>query len=178
MTRQTANLGGRGERPTFDYIVIGAGPAGCAVAVRLAQSSAATSVALVETGPAKASMLSDIPLGIAALVPFRSRRNYAYETAPQAGFGGRKGYQPRGRGLGGSSLINAMIYMRGQPQDYDSWAAIGCKGWGWADVLPYFKHSEDNARGADAYHGAGGPLRVRAASERIESFSIPESVLF
>ena len=118
------------------------------------------SVALIEAGPAKASLLSDVPLGIAALVPLRSRRNYAYETAPQPGFGGRRGYQPRGRGLGGSSLINAMIYMRGQPQDYDSWAALGCKGWAWSDVLPYFKRSEDNARGADALHGVGGPLHV------------------
>ncbi len=173
MTRQTADLGGRGERPTFDYIVIGAGPAGCAVAARLAQSSADTSVALVETGPAKASMLSDIPLATAALLPLRSRRNYAYETVPQEGFGGRKGYQPRGRGLGGSSLINAMIYTRGQPQDYDGWAALGCKGWGWTDVLPYFKRSEDNARGADARHGAGGPLHVSDVSYRnpaVEAF--------
>jgi choline dehydrogenase-like flavoprotein len=160
MTRPTADPEGPGERRQFDYIVIGAGPAGCAVAARLAQSSVNTSVALVEAGPAKASMLSDIPLGIAALTPFSSRRNYAYQTAPQPGLGGRKGYQPRGRGLGGSSLINAMIYMRGQPQDYDFWAAIGCKGWGWADVLPYFRRSENNARGADALHGAGGPLHV------------------
>ncbi len=166
MTRQTADLSGRGERPTFDYIVIGAGPAGCAVAARLAQSSAETSVALVETGPAKASMLSDVPLGLAALLPLRSRRNYAYETVPQAGLGGRKGYQPRGRGLGGSSLINAMIYTRGQPQDYDGWAALGCKGWGWSDLLPYFKRSEDNARGADAWHGVGGPLHVCDLSYR------------
>jgi choline dehydrogenase-like flavoprotein len=166
MTRQTAHLGGRGERPTFDYIVIGAGPAGCAVAARLAQSSADTSVALVETGPARASMLSDIPLATAALLPLRSRRNYAYKTVPQNGLGGRKGYQPRGRGLGGSSLINAMIYTRGQPQDYDGWAGLGCKGWGWTDVLPYFKRSEDNARWADARHGAGGPLRVSDLSYR------------
>ncbi len=173
MTRQTADLGGRGERPTFDYIVIGAGPAGCAVAARLAQSSAGTSVALVETGPAKASLLSDVPMGIIVLLPMRSRRNYAYKTVPQAGFGGRTGYQPRGRGLGGSSLINAMIYTRGQPQDYDSWAVLGCKGWGWTDVLPYFKRSEDNARGASAWHGAGGPLHVSDLSYRnpaVQSF--------
>jgi len=172
MTRNS-ELSDRGERPTVDYVVIGAGPAGCAVAARLAQSSDAGSVALIEAGPAKASLLSDVPLGIAALVPFRSRRNYAYETVPQPGFGGRKGYQPRGRGLGGSSLINAMIYTRGQPQDYDSWAALGCKGWGWADVLPYFKRSEDNARGADALHGAGGPLHVSDLSYRnpaVEAF--------
>ncbi len=172
MTR-TSELIDRGERPTFDYVVVGAGPAGCAVAARLAQSSGEKSVALIEAGPAKASLLSDVPLGIAALVPFRSRRNYAYETVPQPGFGGRKGYQPRGRGLGGSSLINAMVYTRGQPQDYDSWAALGCKGWGWADVLPYFTRSEDNARGADALHGAGGPLHVSDLSYRnpaVEAF--------
>ena len=107
------------------------------------------------------------------MLPLRSRRNYAYETTPQAGLGGRKGYQPRGRGLGGSSLINAMIYTRGQPQDYDEWAALGCKGWGWADVLPYFKRSEDNARGADAWHGVGGPLHVSDLSYRnpaVEAF--------
>ncbi len=166
MTRQNPDVIDRGERPTVDYIVVGAGPAGCAVAARLARSSDGTSVALIEAGPAKASLLSDVPLGIAALVPFRSRRNYAYETVAQPGFGGRKGYQPRGRGLGGSSLINAMIYMRGQPQDYDSWAALGCKGWAFADVLPYFKRSEDNARGADALHGAGGPLHVSDLSYR------------
>jgi choline dehydrogenase-like flavoprotein len=171
--RQAQELRKGGERPAFDFIVVGAGPAGCAVAARLAQSSPETSVALIEAGPAKAPLLSDVPLGIAALVPMRSRRNFAYKTAPQTGFGGRRGYQPRGRGLGGSSLINAMIYMRGQPQDYDAWADLGCKGWGWADVLPYFKRSEDNARGADAFHGAGGPLHVTDLNYRnpaVEAF--------
>ncbi len=170
MTVQTSD---RAERLSVDYIVVGAGPAGCAVVARLAQFSRDSSVALIEAGPAKASLLSNVPLGIALLVPFRSQRNYAYETTPQAGFGGRKGYQPRGRGLGGSSLINAMIYMRGQPQDYDSWAALGCKGWGWADVFPYFKRAEDNARGPDEWHGVGGPLHVsdlRHRNPAVEAF--------
>lgn len=145
---------------TFDFIVIGAGPAGCAVAARLAASADAPSVALVETGPARASWLSDVPMGIAALVPFRGRHNYAYQTVPQAQLDGRKGYVPRGRGVGGSSLINAMICTRGQPQDYDDWAALGCTGWGWRDVLPLFKRIEHNQRGADAWHGGDGPLQV------------------
>jgi choline dehydrogenase-like flavoprotein len=166
MTRQATESVTPGDMPAVDFIVIGGGPAGCAVAARLAQSSRSTSVALIEAGPAKATLLSDIPLGIAALVPFRSRHNYAYETVPQAGFNFRKGYQPRGRGLGGSSLINAMIYIRGQKEDYDSWAALGCKGWGWDDVLRYFKRAEDNARGADEWHGVGGPLHVSDLSYR------------
>ena len=171
MNRNSGFVGG--GQPTVDFIVIGAGPAGSAVAARLAQSSSSSEVALIEAGPARASLLSDVPLGIAALVPLRSRRNYAFETVPQPGFGGRKGFQPRGRGLGGSSLINAMIYMRGQPQDYDSWAALGCEGWAWRDVLPYFKRSEDNARGPDLLHGVGGPLYVSDLSYRnpaVEAF--------
>jgi choline dehydrogenase-like flavoprotein len=169
----TGEMTKRAERATFDFVVVGAGPAGCAVAARLAEFAPDASVALIEAGPAKASLRSDIPLGLALLVPYRSQRNYAYETTPQTGFGGRKGYQPRGRGLGGSSLINAMIYVRGQPQDYDSWAALGCKGWGFADVLPYFKRAEDNARGADEWHGAGGPLHVSDLTYRnpaVEAF--------
>ncbi|HEV2621954.1 MAG TPA: GMC family oxidoreductase N-terminal domain-containing protein [Frateuria sp.] len=145
---------------TADFIVVGAGPAGCAVAARLADSPGAPSVVVVETGPATPSWLSRVPIGIAALVPFRGRHNYAYQTVPQAQLDGRRGYVPRGRGVGGSSLINAMICTRGQPQDYDGWAAQGCAGWAWRDVLPVFRRIEDNARGADEWHGAGGPLAV------------------
>lgn len=86
--------------------------------------------------------------------------NWRFETVPQAGLNGRRGYQPRGRGLGGSSAINAMLYVRGHPWDYDHWASLGCTGWGWDDVLPWFRRSEGNARGEDAWHGADGPLRV------------------
>jgi choline dehydrogenase-like flavoprotein len=144
----------------FDFIVVGAGPAGCAVAARLAQDKSAPKVALVEAGRARAPLLSNLPIGIAFMVPLRSRYNYAYETLPQTELDGRRGYQPRGRGLGGGSLINAMIYMRGQPQDYDGWADLGCEGWSWSDVLPYFKAGEDNSRGADPWRGVGGPLKV------------------
>lgn len=148
------------DQDAADFIVVGAGPAGCAVAARLAQSPGAPSVVLAETGPAAPSWLSRVPLGIAALVPLRGRHNYAYQTVPQAQLDGRCGYVPRGRGVGGSSLINAMICTRGQPQDYDDWAATGCSGWTWRDVLPVFRRIEDNARGADDWHGTGGPLAV------------------
>ena len=143
-----------------DFIVVGAGPAGCAVAARLADAPDRPVVLLVETGPATPSRLSRVPMGIAALVPWRNRHNYAYHTVRQAHLGGRRGYVPRGRGVGGSSLINAMICIRGQPQDYDGWAAAGCTGWSWEAVLPVFRRIEDNQRGASPWHGVGGPLPV------------------
>jgi choline dehydrogenase-like flavoprotein len=143
-----------------DYVIVGAGPAGCALAARLAASDARPEVVLVEAGGPRPSILSTVPAGIAALVPFRNPWNYAYQTVPQARLGWRRGYVPRGRGVGGSSLINAMIFTRGQPEDYDGWAAAGCTGWGWADVLPLFRRLEGNARWADAFHGADGPLPV------------------
>jgi choline dehydrogenase-like flavoprotein len=145
---------------TFDFIVVGGGAGGCAAAVRIAQANPKATVALLEAGGPKGGFLSDIPLGIAALVAFGNPWNYSFKTTPQAGLGGRRGIQPRGRGLGGSTLINAMIYIRGQKQDYDDWASMGATGWSWDEVLPVFKRSENNERGGDALHGEGGPLNV------------------
>jgi choline dehydrogenase-like flavoprotein len=149
-----------GNLASFDYLIVGGGPAGSACAARLASAFPDRDVALIETGPAKANTLSDTPFAIAALVPWRNRHNYAFRTVPQRGLDGRRGVQPRGRGLGGSSLINAMIYLRGQPEDYDSWEQGGAQGWGWDQVLPIFKEIECNTRGADAWHGAAGCWKV------------------
>lgn len=140
----------------FDIIVIGGGSAGSAAAGRLAEDGK-RSVCLVEAGGRNDTMLIKTP----GFMPFiRNSSNYKYETVPQRGLNGRIGYQPRGRGLGGSSAINAMIYIRGHAFDYDQWASLGATGWRYADVLPYFKRSEGNERGADEYHGADGPLHV------------------
>ncbi len=162
------------ERPTVDFIVVGAGPAGCAVAARLAQSSSATSVAPDRGGAGQ---------GLAALRrSARHRRAGAVPLAAQLRLrdhasgglsAGARAISRADAGLGGQSLINAMIYMRGQPQDYDSWAALGCKGWGWSDVLPYFKRSEDNARGPTRCTASAGPLHVSDLSYRnpaVEAF--------
>ena len=142
----------------FDYIVIGGGSAGCVLAGRLSEDPS-TSVCLIEAGPADKSVLIHCPAGL-ALMAQSSQANWAFQTVPQPGLNGRRGYQPRGKVLGGSSSINAMIYLRGQRQDYDGWAGEGNTGWGFDDVLPYFKRSEHNERGADAWHGSGGPLNV------------------
>ncbi|MBO9696964.1 MAG: GMC family oxidoreductase N-terminal domain-containing protein [Sphingopyxis sp.] len=140
----------------FDIIVIGGGSAGSAAAGRLAEDGKRT-VCLVEAGGRNDNMLIKTP----GFMPFiRSASNYKYETVPQKGLNGRAGYQPRGRGLGGSSAINAMVYIRGHVFDYDQWASLGATGWSYADVLPYFRRSEGNERGADEYHGNDGPLNV------------------
>jgi choline dehydrogenase-like flavoprotein len=147
---------------SFDYIIIGGGSAGCVLAARLTENPD-VSVALLEAGPVDTNVLIHCPAGLAALVQ-TGQANWSFETTPQAGLNGRKGYQPRGKVLGGSSSINAMVYMRGHPSDYDHWFEQGNPGWSFAAVLPYFKTAEHNERAfgpEDAdYHGKNGPLNV------------------
>ncbi|EKF59024.1 GMC family oxidoreductase [Agrobacterium albertimagni AOL15] len=144
----------------YDYVIIGGGSAGSVLAARLSEDPSVT-VCLLEAGGRGDSVFARVPMAAAAVVPGHVKSgNWRFSTVPQAGLNGRRGYQPRGRGLGGSSLINAMLYVRGHSSDYDEWASLGCDGWSWADVLPWFKKSEDNIRGADDLHGRGGPLQV------------------
>lgn len=143
----------------FDYVVVGGGSAGCCVAGRLSEDLA-TSVCLLEAGGPDDSVFVRAPLGFAATAPFNIN-SWGYNTIPQAGFNGRKGFQPRGKVMGGSSSVNAMVYTRGNPNDYNSWAALGNSGWSYQDVLPYFKKAENNeCFGATEYRGVGGPLNV------------------
>ena len=143
----------------FDFVIVGAGSAGCAIAARLTEDPS-VSVCLLEAGGPDSSVLIHAPAGVVAMVP-RKINNYAFETVPQPGLNGRRGYQPRGKTLGGSSSINAMLYVRGSAWDYDNWAAQGNPGWAYHDVLPLFKRAENNEDfGGDDFHGRGGPLNV------------------
>jgi len=145
---------------SFNYVIIGGGSAGCTLAARLTEDADIT-VCLIEAGETHNHFSVRIPA--ASLVNMVTKtRNWGFETVPQKGLNGRRGYQPRGKMLGGSSGNNAMIYIRGHKADYDEWAALGNKGWGYNDVLPYFKKSEHREAGADEFHGQGGPLNVAA----------------
>ena len=145
---------------SFDFVIVGGGSAGATIASRLSEDPNVR-VCLLEAGGKGKDILIRAPMGVVAMLPGYGRiNNWAFKTVPQPGLNGRRGYQPRGKALGGSSAINAMLYIRGQKEDYDSWAALGCDGWGWDDVLPYFRKAENNVNGADAFHGDSGPLHV------------------
>lgn len=155
----------------FDYIIVGAGSAGCVLAHRLSEDPNIR-VLLLEAGPRDWNPFIHMPAGLSKLIHFKSL-NWNYNTEPEPALNNRSLYWPRGRVLGGSSSINAMCFSRGHRTDYDDWAALGNTGWSWAEVLPYFKRSEDQARGADDLHGVGGPLRVEDLS-----FTNPLSEVF
>jgi choline dehydrogenase len=148
----------KGFDKEFDYIIVGAGSAGCVLANRLT-ASGKHSVLLLEAGPKDTNIWIHVPLGYGKLFKDTSV-NWMYQTEPEPGLGGRSIFQPRGKVLGGSSSINGLLYVRGQHEDYDRWRQLGNSGWGYQDILPYFKKAEDQERGADDFHGSGGPLPV------------------
>ncbi len=144
---------------SFDYVIVGAGSAGCVLANRLSADPAIT-VCLIEAGKKDTSLLVRMPAGAGNLIKQPGEQNWGFYTAPQRHMDGRKLYWPRGKGWGGSSSINGMIYTRGHPADYDQWAQMGLAGWSHADVLPYFRKSERHENGATGWHGGDGPLHV------------------
>ncbi len=155
-----------------DFIVIGAGSAGCVMASRVSEDPA-TRVILLEAGGHDDNRWIHIPLGFGKTFA-DAAVNWCYETEPEPGAGGRRIYWPRGKVLGGSSSINGMVYIRGQHEDFDLWRQMGCTGWSAQDVLPYFKRAEHQTRGADDWHGTGGPLAV---SDVPDKHPLPEAFI-
>ena len=147
----------------FDYVVVGGGTAGCVLAARLSEDPQRR-VCLLEAGGSGKSLYVNMP-GAIVMAQRSDALNWRFQTVPQAQLNGRRIGVPRGRGLGGSALINGMVYFRGNPRDYDAWAAAGATGWSYGEVLPYFRKSEDNANfGPSVYHGRGGPMHVRSVT--------------
>src|SRR6201999_179221 len=146
----------------YDYIIIGAGSAGCVLANRLSEDGAKR-VLLLEAGGKDNSLMIKMPAGVGGLISKAGPQNWGFWTEPEPNLNDRKLWWPRGKGWGGSSSINGMIYIRGHARDYDQWRQMGLPGWGYADVLPYFKKSESLEGGGDAWHGGEGPLKVTKA---------------
>ena len=155
----------------FDFVIAGAGSAGCVLANRLSADSA-NKVLLLEAGPKDNSVLVRMPAGVGSLLTKPNKYNWGFETEGVAALNNRKDYWPRGKGLGGSSSINGMVYIRGHARDYDHWRQLGMEGWSFADVLPYFKRSETNETGADDFHGGDGPLHVSNALKSSPIFQV------
>ena len=149
---------------SFDYIIVGAGSAGCVLADRLSAGDR-NSVLVIEYGGSDRSVFIQMPSALS--IPMNTRKyNWQYESESEPNLGGRRMHTPRGKGLGGSSSINGLVYVRGNPLDFELWQEQGAQGWGYADVLPYFKRSERRAEGGDEYRGENGPLDTRYGSMR------------
>ena len=151
---------GRRYDDCFDFVIVGGGSAGCALANRLS-ADPSNRVLVLEAGRRDRKWDVFIHMPAALTYPLGNRfYDWKYETEPETHLGGRRVAHARGKVLGGSSALNGLLYVRGQPEDYDRWEALGNPGWGYREVLPYFKRSEDQERGADPYHGTGGPQKV------------------
>ncbi len=153
----------------YDYVIVGAGTAGCVLANRLS-ADGKTRVLLLEAGGSDQIVWIQLPIGYGRTF-FDRQINWMYDTQPVPGLGGRESYWPRGKVIGGSGSINAMVHVRGQPHDFEDWAALGNEGWGWDDVLPYFVKAEDHDLGEGRYHGAGGPQHVTEISAKAHPLS-------
>ena len=143
----------------YDYIIIGAGSAGSVLAARLSEDPA-VKVPVLEAGGRNTSVLVRMPAGVGTLIKQKSKFNWGFWSEPEPFMDGRRLWHPRGKGLGGSSAINGMVYIRGHARDYDHWRQLGLDGWSYAETLPYFKRAENFQDGASTYHGEGGPLSV------------------